>query len=177
MDGFELNKIMAALLVALIIAMVAVLIGEGSIHVSLLEKDAYPIASDTPSSSNAAETPKGPEDLTPFLSKADAINGEKIFKKCAHCHSVEKDGAVRTGPNLWNVVGAKLAHVASFAYSQVFLEKGGTWTMDALNHFLFKPRDFIKGTKMSFVGLSDPQERADVIAYLAKYHDNPPPLK
>jgi cytochrome c len=172
-NGFELNKIAAAMLVSLLVAMVASMVGDAFISPQKLEKNSYDIPGDEGGAATGEKEAQGPEDIKPFLAKADAANGEKIFKKCLQCHSIEKGGAAKTGPNLWGIVGGKLAHIADFAYSESLRAKGGVWDVDALNHFLYKPRAFISGTKMVFVGLSDVKERADIIAYLAKNHDNP----
>lgn len=167
---------MAAFLVSLVVAMLASLSGEGLVSPKRIEKNAYDIPMDEGESSTQNVQSHEPQDIKSLLAKADIAQGEKTFKKCLQCHSIEKGGAHKTGPNLWNIVGNKLAHVPDFAYSEALKQKGGQWDIDALNHFLYKPRDFIKGTKMSFVGLSDAQERANLIAYLAHHGENPSQL-
>jgi cytochrome c len=112
-------------------------------------------------------------DIKPLLAKADPTNGEKIFKKCAVCHNIAKGQHAKTGPTLWNIVMAPIAKAAEFAYSSALKEKNENWTYDNLNKFLHKPRDFAPGTKMTFIGITNDQERADVIAYLRQQADNP----
>lgn len=105
-------------------------------------------------------------DVAAVLSKGDAAAGEKTFKKCAACHTADKGGPNRVGPNLWGIVGASKAHAAGFAYSDAMKAKGGTWTGEDLAHFLNNPKAFVPSTKMSFAGLKKEQDLADVIAYL-----------
>ncbi len=102
----------------------------------------------------------------------DAAKGEKVFKKCKACHDVGPEAKNKVGPNLTGVVGRHIAIEEGFSYSDAMTalgEKDGTWTPEELSAFLTKPRDFVKGTKMSFVGLSKDEDRADVIAYLATF--------
>lgn len=107
-----------------------------------------------------------PVDLASMMKLADVSRGEKIFKKCATCHSAEKGGGNKVGPNLFGVVGRKRASVAGFSYSKAMQEKGGAWSRDDINQFITKSKDYLPGTKMGFAGLKKPQDRADVILYL-----------
>ena len=107
-------------------------------------------------------------DLGTLLASADAAAGEKVFAKCTACHTIEQGGANGIGPNLYGVMGAGIgAHAAGFAYSSALSDKGGTWTWEAMNEWLTSPRAFANGTKMSFAGLSKPEDRANVMEYLA----------
>lgn len=120
-----------------------------------------------------------PSDLATRLARADVARGERSVKTCAICHTVEKDGPVRIGPNLWGVVGSPVAKAAGFSYSDGMKEKGekiGTWVPNELDIFLTKPETVVPGTRMTFPGLPDQQERADVIIYLNTQSDNPLPL-
>ena len=101
-----------------------------------------------------------------LLKTADASKGEKVFKKCAACHSIEKGAPGKIGPNLYGIVGKAKASFASFKYSDAMKAKGGTWTKQDLNIFITKPKDFVPGTKMTFAGLKSEKDRANVIAYL-----------
>jgi cytochrome c len=175
-NNLEYNKIAAAVLVALIVAMVASITGDSLIEPKYLSQNAYPVEVTEQDSNPSGEEKKGLDPISPLLAAADKALGEKVFKKCMQCHSVEKGGVQKTGPNLWNVVGGAIAHVADFPYSGAFKEKKDLWTYENLNTFLYKPREFIKGTKMSFAGLSDPVERVAVIAYLRDHSDSPIPL-
>ena len=132
-----------------------------------------------PGATPAAAPPEPPLDLATRLARADVARGERSVKTCAICHTVEKDGPVRIGPNLWGVVGSPVAKAAGFSYSDGMKEKGekiGTWVPNELDIFLTKPETVVPGTRMTFPGLPDQQERADVIIYLNTQSDNPLPL-
>lgn len=126
--------------------------------------------------------PDGGEDSGPpieqLLQTADASAGEAVFRKCAACHTINQGGANGIGPNLWGTMGAPLAHVAGYAYSDALRSKGGNWTWQAMNEWLSSPRAYAPGTKMTFAGLSDAQDRANLMAYLNAQGSNlplPPP--
>lgn len=177
MDGFEYNKIVAAVLIALLVAIVSIIIGEEFIHPKKLKKESYEIVvSHTSNSSDAGAAKDKPDDIAPFLAKADAKKGEDSFKKCLQCHTTGKGDPHKIGPNLWGIVMRKIGSLGDFAYSAGMKEKKDVWTYENLNHLLFKPRNFIPGTKMSFVGIFDTQERANIIVYLRGLSDNPEPL-
>jgi cytochrome c len=112
-----------------------------------------------------------------YLASADPNKGSEVFKKCTACHNADKGGANGTGPNLYGVVDAAIGHhAAGFSYSPALTGKGGNWTWDNLFAWLKSPRDFAPGTKMTFAGLSSPQDRANVIAFLNSKSDAPKPL-
>lgn len=119
----------------------------------------------------AAEQP-----IEAFLAKADIAKGEQVFNKCTACHTATKGGPNQLGPNLWNTVGAPIGKSHGFAFSPALAEKGGNWDWKALSDWLANPRGFAPGTKMTFAGLSNPQDRADVIAFLNAKSDAPKPL-
>lgn len=127
--------------------------------------------------SSQSSQPEEPEALDSFMKTADIDRGKKIAQKCVQCHIFTKDGGNRVGPNLWNVFGAKFAHMANFIYSKSFQELKGVWNIKSLNEFLYKPSQFVKGTKMSFAGLKNPQDRADVIKYIHSMSNQPKELK
>ena len=105
--------------------------------------------------------------ITPLLVKANIENGQTIFKKCAQCHTIESGKPHIQGPNLFGVIGRHIASVVDYAYSSALKEKTNmTWDVEQINHFIYKPREFAKGTKMTFAGLEKDQDRADVIAYI-----------
>jgi cytochrome c len=178
MGDFELNKIVAAILIALLTIKGADLISNHLVHPKMLTENAFKIAG-VPSTSSVSGTQtekRGPAPIEPLLAKANAQNGAIIFKKCTSCHTAEKGGPNKIGPDLYNVLNAQKGKHPGFTYSQAMEKKGGTWTYEDLNHFLYDPRAFLPGTKMSFAGLKNDQERADVIAYLRQQNDTPPPL-
>lgn len=169
-NNLENNKILAAILVAGITAMMAGFISKKLVHPHELESSVLEIdisALETASSTGSA--PAGPEPILALLENADIARGEGLSKTCLACHTFNEGGANKIGPNLYNVVNAPKAHIKQFAYSAVINDmaaKGETWTYQNLNAFLWKPNTYAKGTKMVFPGFRKPQDRADVIAYL-----------
>ena len=106
----------------------------------------------------------------------DIATGEKVFKKCAACHSIVKGGKNNIGPALYNVVGRQVGKVSDYKYSKALAAYGKAWTFEELNGYLLKPAKWIKGTKMAFAGLRKEKDRASVILYLNQNSDNPLPL-
>lgn len=178
MDSFEFNKIAAAILIALLTIKGADLISEVLVHPVMPKENAFKVegVSTTQVAQAGAEKPKGPNPIEPLLVSANVEQGAVVFKKCTSCHTIEPGGPNRIGPNLHNIVGAEKAKHPDYAYSQAMSAKGGKWTYDDLNVYLYNPRLFVPGTKMSFVGIKDDKERADLIAYLRKETENPPPI-
>ena len=126
----------------------------------------------------AAAAAAPPVDIAAMIGKADADKGKRVFNKCKACHTVDKGDKNGIGPNLWNVINAKKAAHDGFKYSKALVAMGDTaWTYENLNAFLLKPRDYAKGTKMTFAGLRKDSDRANVIAYLRTLADTPAPLK
>ncbi|HEY9552761.1 c-type cytochrome [Allosphingosinicella sp.] len=111
-----------------------------------------------------------------FLASADAAAGEQVFKKCAACHTANQGGPNGLGPNLFGTMGKPVAHVAGFAYSDALKSHGGTWDWETMSQWLKSPRDFAPGTKMTFAGLSKPEDRANVMAYLNSMSGSPIPV-
>ena len=112
-------------------------------------------------------------DLGTLLANADAAAGEAVFAKCTACHTIEQGGANGIGPNLYGTMGKAIAGHAGFAYSSALSEKGGQWTWEAMNEWLTSPRAFASGTKMSFAGLSKPEDRANVMEYMSTFGGAP----
>jgi cytochrome c len=177
MDGFEVNKVLGALLGT---ALLFTLIGNISAmvyNVRPLKQDAFPV--EVPKAgASASAAPAAPVDLGTVLAAADVKKGEQIARsKCTACHTLDKGQAPATGPNLYGVVGAPVIRKdQSFNYSSAMQKFGGDWTFDRLWHFLAGPREFLPGTAMTFVGLPNDKERADVIAWLRTNSDSPVPL-
>jgi len=112
-----------------------------------------------------------------YLASADPAKGADVFKKCAACHNAENGGPNALGPNLWGVLGEPIGQGAhGFAFSDALKSKGGTWNWDNLSQWLKSPKAFAPGTKMTFAGLSKPEDRANVIAYLNKQSNGPLPM-
>ncbi|MDE0780880.1 MAG: cytochrome c family protein [Alphaproteobacteria bacterium] len=116
------------------------------------------------------------EPITPLLASADLAAGEKYFKRCATCHSLEKGAPNKIGPNLYNIVGNQVGIASGFAYSDALKAMGGQWGFGQLNAFLTKPKDLVPGTKMNFVGIKKAQDRANLIAFLRQRADSPLPI-
>ncbi|MCD8562896.1 MAG: cytochrome c family protein [Alphaproteobacteria bacterium] len=177
MSNMEFNKIFAAILVAGIVAMLSGFIAENVISAKEISEDAVKIeGSEGGAAAGGPAKPAGPEPILELIATADVAKGEKIAKICGACHTFDPGGPAGVGPNLYGIIGNKKAHMAGFAYSDGMVAKGGHWDYAALNHFLWKPKAYIDGTKMTFVGLKKPQERADLIAWLRTKAGSPPAL-
>lgn len=176
MGGMEFNKIFAAILVAGIIACLGGFIARQLVHPHHLEADhfAYNVEEMQTAGAGGAAAVAMPEPILAMIATADAAKGEKVAKACAACHTFNQGGPDGVGPNLYNVLGGPKDHRPGFAYSGALLEHGGaTWTYAELNKFLWKPKAYAPGTKMSFVGLKKPEDRAAVIAYLRTLSGSP----
>lgn len=165
--SMEFNKLLAAVLVAGILAMLAGFISDLAFHSEKMAENAYPIAvSDAPAAAGTPAAPATAEPIDELLAAADPAQGAKVSKMCAACHTFEKGGANRVGPNLSGIVGATKAASPGFAYSDALKARGGTWTVSELNEFLWNPKKTVPGTKMAFAGLKKPEDRAAVVKWL-----------
>ena len=178
MDSFELNKIIAAVLM---VALLIIGIGKLSkiiFHVEKPKKPGYvvEIQETTEVSTVSTEPIEDKVDIATLMALGDVASGEKIFKKCAACHSIVKDGKNNIGPALYNVVGRQSGAIADYKYSKALVEHGKAWSFEELNGYLLKPAKWIKGTKMAFAGLRKEKDRASVIKYLNQNSDSPLPL-
>lgn len=173
MNSFELNKILGAIL-GTCLTVLALNIGAGAIFAPEKPvKPGYAIAVKEPGEEQkiAAKEPEQPIEV--LLAKASVEKGMATAKQCQACHTFEKGGPNRVGPNLWGIVERARATMAGFNYSAAIKAKGGKWTFDELNKFLANPRSVIPGTSMTFAGLTRDQQRADVIDYLRTLADSP----
>ncbi|AWN36849.1 c-type cytochrome [Methylobacterium radiodurans] len=175
MDSFELNKVAGAVLGAVLFAVGSGFVAELIYHPKPAGKAGYDLPEPPPESGAPAEAAKV-EPIAVRLASANVEKGQGGTKACQACHSFEKGGPNKVGPDLWEIVERAKGGHGGFEYSAGLKEKGGTWTYDDLDHFLASPKGFIKGTKMAFAGISSPQERANVIAYLRTLSDSPKPL-
>ncbi len=176
MHTLEFNKIAAAVLTAGVLAMLLGLVARILIPSHDTHGEGPNLFADlAPTAPTDSSEPAGPKPIAVFMADASVEDGEKVAKKCMACHTFEAGGATKVGPNLANVVGHERG-TKDYAYSGAFQELGGTWTYEELNKFLYDPRNDVPGTKMSFVGLKKPEDRADVIAFLRSHTENPPPL-
>lgn len=176
--SLEFNKVAAAVLVTGIVVMVSGMIAETVVHEPHLEKKAYIVAGaeETPQAGEAAPAKAEILPIAPLMAAASVDAGKDVAKKCVTCHSFDKDGPNKVGPNLWNIVGAAHGKKPGYTYSSAIAELPGNWDYEALSHFLASPKTYAKGTKMSFAGLQKPEDRANVIAYLRSLSDAPKPL-
>lgn len=180
MNSSYMNMMAGAFLGTVFVLFSISLISEGLFHSEAPEKPGYVIEA-AESSSSGGQAPAKAElaDISPLLASADVVKGEKVFKKCAACHTVDDGGANKVGPNLWDIVNRPLGEYAGFNYSSAlvaFAAETPTWDYEALNKFLAKPKAYIKGTAMGFAGVKKEQERADLIAYLRSLAGEPAPL-
>ena len=178
MDSFEINKIIAAVLMVALLVIGISKLSDVIFHVEKPEKPAYVVEVEqvisTAESKEKIDEVK--VDIAALMAMGDVTAGEKIFKKCAACHSINKGGKNNIGPALYNVVGRKIGGVADYKYSKALVAYGKEWNFEELNGFLIKPAKWIKGTKMAYAGLRKEKDRASVIKYLNVNSDNPLPL-
>ncbi len=200
MDAFEINKIVGALLASVLFMVVLDFVGDALLEPKQPEKVVYFAGApeeEEPSGQEAAadaETPSepapqpapqpapesapepAPSSLTALIAAASPERGRKVAKKCAACHSFDRGGRNKVGPNLYGVVGAEVAGKDKYAYSKALKSLGGRWGYEELDGFLAKPKAFAAGTKMSFPGLAKIEDRAAVIAFLRSLSESPLPL-
>ena len=168
------NTIAGWTLFAGIVALGASIVAGESFHPERPEQMGYPIEGVVQEGEGGAEAEKP---IAFYLASADAAAGEQVFKKCTACHNADKGGANALGPNLYGVLGEAIGKGANgFPFSPALSGVGGNWDWDSLNHWLTSPKKFAPGTKMTFAGLSNPQDRANVIAFLNAHSDSPKPL-
>ena len=180
MDSFEINKIIAAVLLT---ALIVIGIGKFTdilFHVEKPEQTAYKVegleVASTSSTTEASEKVPEVVDIKALLAMGDLAHGEKVFKKCSACHKIAAGGKNMIGPNLWNVIGRTAGSVSDYKYSKAMVAYAKEWSFEEMNSYLIKPQAYIKGTKMAFAGLRKEKDRASVILYMNSKGDNPKPL-
>ncbi len=171
------NMGVGAFLGTVFVLMSVSIASEGIFHSEVPEKEGFAIiAEEGGSDAGAGATAEVEVDIKPLLLAADASAGETVFKKCASCHTVDKGGANKVGPNLWGLVERPIASHEGFSYSagmKTFAEANKTWTYDHLSFFIEAPKKHVPGTAMGFAGLKKPEERANLIAWLREHADAP----
>ena len=175
-----MNKIIASIVLTIILILGINKITDIIFYVEKPEKSAYQVANLSATATTeitSASSNAGLVDIMVLLASASVADGEKIFKKCAACHSIAKSGGNKIGPALWGVLGRKTGSVSGYKYSKAMAAYEKTWTFEEMNGFLIKPKGWIKGTKMSFAGLKNAKDRAAVILYMNENTNNPLPLQ
>lgn len=179
MDSFELNKIIGAILGTLLFVMGVGFLAEAIYHPIEGRGPGYTLPEPEVADAGGAEEAAPVTPLPVLLASANVANGQAAARRCQSCHNFEEGSSNKQGPMLWDTVGKVIATHDNFAYSDALLAHqaaGDTWTFDNLDHFLASPRGFAPGTKMTFAGVRDPQERADIIAYMASLSASPLPF-
>ena len=178
MDSFEINKIVAAVLM---VALLVIGIGKLSNVIFYVEKPKTPgyaidVKQAKTVSSSTEKVVEEKVDIAALMATGDIALGKKVFKKCAACHSIVKGGKNNIGPALYNVVGRKTGAVTDYKYSKALASFEKEWTFEELNGYLIKPAKWIKGTKMAFAGLRKEKDRASVILFMNSKSNNPKPI-
>tara|TARA_B100001113_G_scaffold219859_1_gene180314 strand:- start:24 stop:551 length:528 start_codon:yes stop_codon:yes gene_type:complete len=174
MNSFEINKIITAILVTLL-----VVFGIGKISDIIFDKDLDKIVAykvEAPEGLAKQASTEATVDISSLLALGDVSHGEKVFKKCKACHSIKQGGRNNIGPKLWNVMFRPVGAVTDYKYSKALTSYGKEWSWEEMNGFLIKPSKWIPNNKMGFAGLKSEKDRSSVILYLNQNSDNPKPL-
>ena len=173
-----MNKIIVSIVLTVILVVGINKITDAIYYVEKPEKSAYQVATvTTVASTTSAETSSGSGDIMAIFASTSAEEGAKVFKQCSACHSIAEGGKNKIGPALWGVLGRQVGSLPDYKYSKAMAAHGKKWTFEEMNGFLIKPKDWIKGTKMSYAGLKKEKDRAAVILYMNENTSNPLPLQ
>ena len=175
-----MNKILVSIVFAIILILGINKIADSIFFVEKPEQSAYQVANvttastSTTSEDNSEKSEAG--NIMALFASTSATDGEKVFKKCAACHSITKGGANKIGPALWGILGRKAGSLSDYKYSKAMVAFGKQWSFEQMNGFLTKPKEWVKGTKMSYAGLKNGKDRAALILYMNENTDNPLPI-
>jgi len=175
MDSFEINKIIAVVLMVVLLVVGIGKISDIIFHVEKPKTPGYTVETEQAITASS-ETVEEKIDIAAFLAMGDIANGEKQFKKCKACHSIKQGGGNKIGPKLWNVMFRPVGAITDYKYSKALSSYGKEWSWEEMNGFLIKPATWIKGNKMGFAGIKDEKDRASIILYLNQNSDNPKEL-
>ncbi len=177
MDSFEINKIIAAVLLTALIVIGIGKFADILFKVDKPKESAYKIegVGQKVSIEKSKEEVVEKIDIAQFLAMGDVAHGENVFKKCSACHMIQADGKNMIGPNLWGVIGRKAGSISDYSYSKALVAYAKDWSFEEMNGFLIKPQKHVKGTKMAFAGLRKEKDRASVILFLNSKSDSPLP--
>mgnify|MGYP006115066293 CR=1 FL=1 len=174
MNSFEINKIIAAIILTIVIVFGVNKLADVIYYVKAPESNTYNIVTETKEISKGDTVKTGGDiNISALLALGNIDHGKMIFKKCAACHSASKGGGNKIGPALWGVIGRKAGSISDYKYSKAMSGFGKNWDFEAMNNFLIKPKNFVKGNKMAFAGISKEKDRASVILYLNEQGDSP----
>ena len=172
-----MNKIIVSIVLVIILVLGINKMADSIFYVDKPEKSAYQIASvTTVASTTSAETSSETGNIMAIFASTSAAEGAKVFKKCAACHSIAEGGKNKIGPALWGVLGRQAGSLPDYKYSKAMAAYGKKWSFEEMNGFLIKPKDWIKGTKMSYAGLKSEKERAALILYMNENTNSPLPI-
>ena len=176
MNSFEINKIIAAVLVTVLLVLGIGKISDIIFTVKKPNVAGYKIEIKVGDTTATQESAESQVDISALLALGNIDHGKKVFKKCAACHSINQGGGNKIGPKLWGVTFRPVGTITDYKYSKALADYGNEWNWEQLNGFLIKPSTWIKGNKMGFAGLKNEKDRASVILYLNENSDNPKPL-
>ncbi|RZO49342.1 MAG: cytochrome c family protein [Candidatus Pelagibacterales bacterium] len=175
-----MNKIIVSIVFAIVLVIGINVITDTIYYVEKPKKSAYQIDSVTAVANTTAETSSvdvNTGNIMALFASTNAVEGAKVFKKCAACHSISQGGGNKIGPALWGVLGRKAGSISDYKYSKAMVAYAKPWSFEEMDGFLIKPKDWIKGTKMSYAGIKNAKDRAAVILYMNENTDNPLPLQ
>ena len=176
MDSFEINKIITAVLLVVLLVFGIGKISDIIFEVKKPDIDGYKVEIKVEGTTATQASSESQVDIATFLAMGDIASGEKVFRKCKACHSIKQGGGNKIGPALWNVMFRPVGSIVDYKYSKALSSYGKKWSWEEMNGFLTKPSKWIKGNKMGFAGLKKDEDRASVILYLNQNSDSPKAL-